>query len=218
MKALRLIEEAGSQGLSWGKIWEQVNKEEKTLIRSQDRRVIVRPQKNIGSKTTLSKKLKVWEKNGYIERDVETRKYRLLKDGKKYLQKSDIVDSILSSKYIDTYFRNWSPSSKEPASTLYNLVQTTQSPEQGSSHSIPLLISRARRTQPLEWLRDVIDYAKDIGLLDDKKQSDILTNKVALEKLWKELFGGVERLTVVETLKPSLLLNSLEHELFKPNK
>jgi hypothetical protein len=216
---LALIEKAGSKGLSWTEIWEKMNAKEKTLVLLKNGKVMVQYRKLIGSKDTFSKMCKFLEKSGYIESDIETRKYRLTDDGQKYIQKSEIVDSILSSNQIDTYFQDWSPSSKQPAATLINLAQTTQTLEQGlSSHSLALLISRGRRTQPLEWLKDIMDYAIAVGLLDENKRVNILTNKDELEKLWKELFNGTERLTVIETVKPQLLLESLEQRLFESDK
>jgi hypothetical protein len=227
---LKLIENAGSKGLSWGEIWGKVNKAEKTP-RLENHKVVVRQSKPIGSKATLSKMLKSWEQRGYIEKDIATRKYRLSSDGSKYIQKSDIVDSILSSNEIDTYFGSWNPSNKESTSTVYNLAEIkpliqTQMIEEGSIHCLPLMLKREQRTKPLDWFNDIIEYSVQMGLLNSEianiwqdiqnqtaPPNDVEFFQQKIKELWQVLFKGVERLTVVETFQPQLFIKDLEKNL-----
>jgi hypothetical protein len=177
------------------------------------------------SKPTISSALQEGIKQGFIQHNIITHKYKATTDGKKYLKKFEIADFVLNSSYWDYYFSQ-NPTSKKPEVEVYT---TTQGKE--SSDNILLFLNRRlERTKSADWKqwkKDIINYARAMNLLKENAvpifsklcseevipESEVDFLKSELRNVWKEIFKGVERVTVVETLDPQLLLERIEQSL-----
>ena len=176
------------------------------------------------NKTTLSNALKRLLKEGYIDRDVDTRKYKLSDDGKKYLQRSEIVDWILSSGLLDSYseWTYWKRMPEEIAA-VYVLLEAKKDATP-KAFSVPM--KRTHRLKAMSWDDDFLDFALMDGSLN-KTDAEILSKMFkgeasfsdmnALERkikeVWEKLFRGVERVTIVETVNCKLLFEKITHNL-----
>lgn len=193
---------------------------------------IVRGKKNegsyydvIGSKSTLSKILYRLREKGFIEKSESSRRYVATEEGEKYLKRSEIVDIILSSNALDSFFDFSAEKEKEKAEEISAAYMLATAKKGYGNHTIAILHERLSRTHPI-WDIDVLNYAIEMGFLNEK-DTEILKNavkgSVSIEKLdafqkklktvWEELFKGVERLTIVETVNPQLLLEQIERRL-----
>jgi len=211
-KILSLIKGNMPNGVGFNKIWKEF----------KGRKGKANYYSVIGSKSTLSNILKGLSKEGFIQRDLDNRLYKITAEGQKYLKRSEIVEMILSSTALDSLF-DWSAKKEqekaEEISAAYMLVETRKE----APHSLALLHERLSRTQPFLWHIDVLNYALKVELLTDKDIETVkntLKGKASLETMellqkklksvWKELFDGVQRLTIVETVSPQLLLENIE--------
>ena len=176
------------------------------------------------SKPTISSALQEGIKQGFIQHNIITHKYKATTDGTKYLEKFEIADFILNSSYWDYAF-SWNPTSKKPEVEVYNMTQGKESLD----NILSFLGEKLKRTKSADWKQwrdDVISYALAHGLLkentvrvlskfgsEEVSQSEVDLLKSDLRNVWKEIFKGVERVTVVETLDPQLLLERIEQSL-----
>ncbi len=76
----------------------------------------------VGSRHTIIELLKPLQKQGYATKDIDSRRYVITSHGEQHLDKLGVVKHILSSDYWIPDFL-WSPTSKEPAMEVYNMVQ-----------------------------------------------------------------------------------------------
>src|SRR5208282_5893021 len=136
MPVLEFIKKSEPKGASWTEIWEEMKKDKKTFT-MKNNKAIVSHAKTVGSKETLSSILKFFEKDERIFLDRRTKKYRITKEGIEYIQKSEIVDFILSSNQLDPYFKR--DANTLPVATCYNLAQVGKN---CSDHPLPLLFER----------------------------------------------------------------------------
>ena len=121
--------------------------------------------------------MKRLQKQGYATKDIDSRRYVITSHGEQHLDKLGVVKHILSSDYWIPDFL-WSPTSKEPAMEVYNMVQGKEM----ANNALPFLKARLQTTKlmDLEQLKnDLINYAIKMGLV--KEKSD-------LRNVWKEIF------------------------------
>jgi hypothetical protein len=175
---------------------------------------------------TVSKALTELQEEGLIQRDPRTKKYKITAKGKQYAKLSEIVDYIVSSIAVDSVF-DWSmPKEKEEVeevSAAYMLVTA----KKDGAHGLALLHERLKRTQPMLWEIDVVNYAIETRMLNVEGFEKAVKGRASIQELeelqkklrmiWKRLFKDVERLTVVETVRPQLLLEKLERKLQESN-
>jgi DNA-binding PadR family transcriptional regulator len=181
------------------------------------------------SRPTISACLKELQKQGYVHCDIDTRKYEITAEGNKYAKLSEIVDYILSSTALDSLF-DFSAREEKQKSEEISAAYMLATAKTDGRHSIALLRERLRRTQPMLWEIDIVNYATETRMLNDKdigyfKKAvegrasipELETIQKKLRIIWKRLFKGVERLTVVETVRPQLSLERLERKLLEAN-
>lgn len=180
------------------------------------------------TRPTISFYLTELQKQGYVQRDVSTRKYKLTAEGNKYVRLSEIVDCILSSTALDSIIVDQSARKEKEENEEISVAYMLASIRMDGIHSLALMRERLRRTQPLGWGIDILNYASKTGMLRDKDIGDFkkaLEGRASMEELeaiqkrlritWRRLFKGVERLTIVETVRPQLLLEKLERDLLE---
>jgi len=181
--------------------------------------------KAIGSRSTLSKSLRWLRKAGFIQQDSDSRRNITTADGQKYLERSEIVDFILSSTALDSLF-DWNAEKEQERAEEISAVYMLVNAKKDAPHALAMLHYRGHRSQPLVWDADVLKYISlGANLLSEKDIKKALEGTASLEELallqkriravWKKLFNGVERLTVVETVSPQLLLEKIEKKLIR---
>jgi hypothetical protein len=156
----------------------------------------------VGSRHTIIEALKRLQKQGRAKKDIDNRRYMITSQGGVYLKKLEVINHILASNYLDVDFC-WNPTNKRPEMEVYNLIQGKET----ADNIMAFLKVRLRSTKlmDLEQLKnDVIKYALVMGLVKEKSE---------FRDVWKEVFKGVERITVVQTLDPQLLLERIEQSL-----
>ena len=156
----------------------------------------------VGSRHTIIEALKRLQKQGHAAKDIDSRRYVITSRGEQHLDKLGVVKHILSSDYWDSDFL-WSPTSKQPAMEVYNMLQGKET----ADNALLFLKARLQTTKlmDLEQLKnDLINYAIKMGFVKEKSE---------FRDVWKEVFKGVERITVVQTLDPQLLLERIEQSL-----
>jgi DNA-binding PadR family transcriptional regulator len=174
------------------------------------------------TKPTIDKAMKEGIIRGLIQFNPLTRHYSATTKGKEYLEQLNIADWVLKSNYWFSDF-SWDSTSRAPAAAIYNMIRI-QGEESG--HSAGLLKNRMSRTKPLEWFDDFLDYVIKIGLLDagsyqiwrklqegkaTENEVDLFQEKI--RNLWQTVFQGVKRMTVVETVNPSLMFERIDKSL-----
>ena len=181
------------------------------------------------SRPTISASLKELQKQGYVHCDIDTRKYKITAEGNNYAKLSEIVDYILSSTAIDSRF-DFSAQKEKQESEEISAVYMLAIAKKDGRHSLALLHERLERTEPMLWEIDILKYAIKTRMLNKKDMEgfnkavegrasirELETIQKKLRIIWKRLFKGVDRLTVVETVRPQLSLEKLERKLLEAN-
>ncbi len=182
------------------------------------------------SRPTVSASLKELQQDGHVQRDVGTRKYKITAGGKKYAKLSEIVDCILSSTKLDSVF-DWSAErEKEKTEEISAAYMLATCKKDSGEHALAILHEKLKRTKPMLWDFDIVTYAIETEMLNDKDVGNFkkaVEGKASVEELaailrklkavGKRLFKGVERLTIVEMVNPQLSLENLKKKLQEVN-
>jgi hypothetical protein len=130
-------------------------------------------------------------KKGLVQRDIDSRKYLLTKEGQNRAIGFGLVDQILSCGFIDMY-SDW------VSTSAYILMDV----EKDTSPKAVMIPHKRLRERGLDWKHEIKKIAKMEGL-DYENQK---------EKVWEALFKGVKRFILVYTVDPWALLEKLKLE------
>jgi predicted transcriptional regulator len=145
--------------------------------------------RQVRSYSTLSNGLKSLIRKGLVQRDMDSRKYLLTKEGQTRVIGLGLVDQILSCGFIDMY-SDWASTS------TYILIDA----EKGCSDRAIMVPYKRLQTHGLDWTPEIKEIAEMEGLDYEKDK----------EKVWEALFKGVNRVILVEMFEPALLLEKLK--------
>lgn len=175
------------------------------------------------SSSHLSKYLKLFQKEGVVERDIDSRKYRLTNFGRNFATKNELVTQIEGSvsgelseamlahtlgitQRLVPYILWEEPREKHAVFQYYY---------EGKPDQLLEIIHRKYALQIEDWIVDIFSLALARKLIDPKYFEEptllkTIPNSI-LDKIWKTLFPTMRKVILINKFDPPHLLETLKN-------